>query len=293
MVLRFRLTDTSVLTDSTKYALFMIHINAKGAFEDLGVEKFEFIAALDGTTFAICGGFDKKHFPMSEYKVGVTVPPFHPWCRGCTAPYFEDMKGISTRAARHKDGTEYSVPNDMTYSKWKKTQDEAAEISEKPLKNNGESGIINTEEMLRRKGSAHRRIGSQGQQIIDVPTYNKLTKEFKANGGMIIRGEEAEEHLKKHHAHASYLVSFNTAVISDEATISDVLEEMYHAKQDRLNMFGSVVDKEVRLRREIDAQKYMLELVDKYKIPHDEVETTKRNLKHYEEELEKHLKKGV
>lgn len=147
--------------------------------------------------------------------------------------------------------------------------------------------------MLRRKGSAHRRIGSKGQQIIDVPTYNKLTKEFRKNGGMIIRGEEAEEHLKKRPAHASYLSPLNTAVISDEATISDVLEEMYHAEQDRLNMFGSVVDKEVRLRREIDAQKYMLELVDKYKIPHDEVETTKRNLKHYEEELEKHLKKGV
>ena len=58
-------------------------------------------------------------------------------------------------------------------------------------------------------------------------------------------------------------------------------------------MFGSVADKEVRLRREMDAQKYMLGLVDKYKIPHDEVETTKRNLKHYEEELEKHSKKGV
>ena len=263
------------------------------AYEELGVEEFEIIETLDGTTCEVCGELDGKHFPKSEYKIGVTVPPFHPWCRGCTAPYFEDMKGISTRAARHKDGTEYSVPNDMTYSEWKKTQDEAAEISEKPLKNNGESGIINTEEMLRRKGSAHRRIGSKGQQIIDVPTYNKLTKEFRANGGMIIRGKEAEEHLKISHASASYLVSFNTAVISDEATISDVLEEMYHAKQDRLNMFGSVADTEVYLRREIDAQKYMLGLIDKYKISDDEVETTKKNLKYYKEELKKYLKEEV
>ena len=76
----------------------------------------------------------------------------------------------------------------------------------KPLKNNGESGIINTEEMLRRKGSAHRRIGSNGQQIIDVPTYNKLTKEFRKNGGVIIRGEEAETYLKtvKHTLHILY-----------------------------------------------------------------------------------------
>ena len=162
-----------------------------------------------------------------------------------------------------------------------------------PLKNNGESGTINTEEMFRRKGSTHRRIGSNGQQIIDEPTYNKLTNDFKKNGGIIIRGSQAEEHLKTSHAYASYLTSFNTAIISDEATISDVLEEMYHAKQDRLNMFGSVVDKEVYLRREIDAQKYMLGLIDKYKIPYDEVETTQKNLKHYEEELEKYLKEGV
>ena len=140
------------------------------------------------------GELDGKHFPMKEYKVGVTAPPLHPFCRCCTAPYFEDMKGISTRAARKKDGTSYEVPDDMTYSEWREKQGEAAKKTDKPLKNNGESGIINTKEMLRRKGSAHRRIGSNGQQIIDVPTYNKLTKEFRANGGIIIRGKEAEEH---------------------------------------------------------------------------------------------------
>ena len=58
-------------------------------------------------------------------------------------------------------------------------------------------------------------------------------------------------------------------------------------------MFGSVIDKEVYLRREIDAQKYMLGLVDKYKIPDEEVEVTKKNLKFYEKELEDLLKEGV
>ena len=43
-------------------------------------------------------------------------------------------------------------------------------------------------------------------------------------------------------------------------------------------MFGSVVDKEVYLRREIDAQKYMLSVADKYKIPIKEIETTRKNL---------------
>ena len=97
----------------------------KDAYEELGVEEFEIIETLDGTTCEVCGELDGKHFPKSEYKVGVTVPPFHPWCRGCTAPYFEDMKGLSTRFARDvKTGKAYEVPNDMTYAEWKKTQDE-------------------------------------------------------------------------------------------------------------------------------------------------------------------------
>ena len=93
--------------------------------EELGVEEFEIIETLDGTTCEVCGELDGKHFPQSEYKIGVTVPPFHPWCRGCTAPYFADMKGLSTRFARDvKTGKAYDVPNDMTYAEWKKTQDE-------------------------------------------------------------------------------------------------------------------------------------------------------------------------
>ena len=97
----------------------------KDAYEELGVEEFEIIETLDGTTCEVCGELDGKHFPKSEYKVGVTVPPFHPWCRGCTAPYFADMKGLSTRFARDvKTGKAYEVPNDMTYAEWKKTQDE-------------------------------------------------------------------------------------------------------------------------------------------------------------------------
>ncbi len=97
----------------------------KDAYEELDVKEFEIVETLDGSTCEVCGELDGKHFPQSEYKIGVTVPPFHPWCRGCTAPYFEDMKGLSTRFARDvKTGKAYEVPNDMTYAEWKKKQDE-------------------------------------------------------------------------------------------------------------------------------------------------------------------------
>lgn len=47
-----------------------------------------------------------------------------------------------------------------------------------------------------------------------------------------------------------------------------MLEEIYHAWQDRTDMFTAEYERdEVILRREIDAQNYLFSVVDKYKIP--------------------------
>ena len=58
------------------------------------------------------------------------------------------MKGLSTRAARKKDGTSYEVPDDMTYSEWKEMQGEAAEKADKPLKSDDNSDIINSDSLI-------------------------------------------------------------------------------------------------------------------------------------------------
>lgn len=132
-----------------------------------------------------------------------------------------------------------------------------------------------------------RKIGAQGQEIIDKPTYNKLTRDFKRRGGIIIRGEEAARHLEKQGAYAAYLPGgFDTAYIRDDATVSDVIEEMFHAEQDRRNDYGPILTEEVRLRREIDAQKYLISVEEKYKIPVEEREVTRANLERYKADLE-------
>lgn len=48
----------------------------------------------------------------------MTVPPFHPSCRGTTCPHYDDMDG--ERAARTADGKVYYVPANMKYVDWKK-----------------------------------------------------------------------------------------------------------------------------------------------------------------------------
>lgn len=160
-----------------------------------------------------------------------------------------------------------------------------------------ESYAANREKINAQKRAAwaeqhRRRIGSQGQQIIDKPTYNKITRDFLKHDGIIIRGDEAEQHLKQQGAYASYMAGGNFAFIRDDATVSDVLEEMYHAWQDRTDMFTAEYESdEIILRREIDAQNYLLSVIDKYKIPVEESSVTKRNLEMYENLLEELIEK--
>lgn len=90
--------------------------------KELDVEQFEVVETLDTHTCEFCGSMDGKHFPMSEFQIGVTAPPFHPNCRGCTCPYFGDeFDSVGERAARGEDGKTYYVPADTTYEEWKKS----------------------------------------------------------------------------------------------------------------------------------------------------------------------------
>lgn len=94
----------------------------KDCFAELDVEQFEIVATLDALTSEICQEMDGKHFPMSQWEVGVTAPPFHPWCRSTTVPYFDDeFDSVGERAARDADGKTYYIPADMTYKQWQKS----------------------------------------------------------------------------------------------------------------------------------------------------------------------------
>lgn len=116
IVERFRVSSNKaarlVMTESAYFAAQSQH----DCYKDLDVGEFEVVETLDGHTCDICQGLDGAVFPMSDYEPGVTVPPFHPWCRGCTAPHFPDNYG--ERIARGADGKTYFVPADMKYQDW-------------------------------------------------------------------------------------------------------------------------------------------------------------------------------
>lgn len=92
------------------------------SYKELGVEKYEILATLDLRTSQICRGMDGKIFKVSEFEIGVTAPPFHPYCRTTTIPYDEDVDEFfgksETRAARDNERGYYLVPASMKYQEW-------------------------------------------------------------------------------------------------------------------------------------------------------------------------------
>ena len=83
---------------------------------------------------------DGKVIDKKDYQPGVTVPPFHPNCRGTTCPWFDDMADVGNRIARDNEGEVYYVPPDMTYREWEKTFQEGG--SKKTVAKLTETGIM-------------------------------------------------------------------------------------------------------------------------------------------------------
>lgn len=104
-----------VMTESAAYSSKA----QEQCFKDLDIEKYEIVATLDTSTSEICREMDGKVFPIKDYLVGVTAPPFHPNCRTCPAPYFEDDV-TSMRAMRTEDGKTEYVSANMKYDEWYK-----------------------------------------------------------------------------------------------------------------------------------------------------------------------------
>ena len=165
----------------------------KDCFDDLGVEEYEVVATLDSHTSDICRSMDGKHFPMSEYKAGVTAPPFHVFCRSTTCPWFdEDFGEVGERAARGEDGKTYYVPADMTYGEWKKTFVEGGDKSGlKKVDKIEKDGIIKENS----QGSVKTELHSLG--TIDIDKYKNVTDKRILTNEVIITDNRIEHIIQR------------------------------------------------------------------------------------------------
>lgn len=271
----------------------------KDCFNELDVEQYEIVATLDSHTSDICRGLDGKVFPMKDFEPGNTAPPFHVWCRSTTVPYFDDDFGQpGERAARDEEtGETYYVPGDMTYEEWKKAFVDGGEKNSLNEENGGKlrrtiakdagSGIIK----MYRKGGTHRKLSGVGNKIIDKTTYHKIINPAIKKGADIrIADGEILERLKKENATA---VTYGDVIFfREDATVSDVLEEVHHFYQNKSGLNSQYRQRQRIILNEIDAKEYLLSVADKYNIPKDETELTKKQLQSYKSEMEMLKREG-
>lgn len=150
----------------------------KDCFTELDVEQFEVVATLDSHTSEICQDMDGKHFPMSQWEVGTTAPPFHVGCRSTTIPYFDDDFGsVGERAARGADGKTYYVPANMTYKDWKKAFVDGEKSGLQEVKSD------DTMELKNKIADADSKITDLKKQFSDITegySYDDWFKDFKS-----------------------------------------------------------------------------------------------------------------
>jgi len=156
----------------------------KDAFNSLDVERFEIVATLDSHTSAICQELDGKVFDMKNFEPGITAPPFHPWCRTTTVPYFDD--NFTERAARGEDGKTYYVDSKLNYKDWKKTFVDGG--SKKSLKPNL-SIVKDVEDAISSKKTELTTVDDDIKKLTDEKKkYNEPKfKDFEQQGEIVIR----------------------------------------------------------------------------------------------------------
>ena len=99
--------------------------------------------------------------------------------------------------------------------------------------------------------------------------------------------EEVERHLDSMGAAASNLNDI--LLFRKNVCISEVLEETHHFEQNLMKLNDDKTEPLRSILNEIDAKQYLLDNAEKYKIPRNEIELTKKQLASYRKQLEEML----
>lgn len=171
------------------------------------------------------------------------------------------------------------------------TKEQAAEL-EKRLKLEKElTNVTKSDIIYHRKGKTHRHVSDEGRQVIDKPTYNKITgPAIKKGADIRLADDEWLTHLEKENARA---VTIGKVIyFRPDATVSDVLEEVHHFYQNLCGLNDQYGNAQRTIMNEIDAKKYLLSMTEKYNIPPDEVYETEFWLKKYIKKMEEMKERG-
>lgn len=261
--------------------------------KSMGIDlKQEWLATMDTRT-------RRSHRKLDGEKVDVGGT-FSNGCRypgDPQAPYGEICNCRCTLIAA-VEGVDYSdgkrlsrLPGGMTYDDWKAGKDlDAAEWKKGGKGKAGKKGGTARSKgkaqdaALTRRKPTKAELRREGCKPVNEQLYSSQKNYVERHGGLVIRGDtEWESHLDRFGADAASIG--DTIILRSDATTSEVLEEVFHFKQQRRGDYAEKPSRITRLLRERDAQNYLLSVAKRYNIPERETEQTRSALADYLREL--------
>lgn len=174
------------------------HFMAEGqleAYKEIGIEKYQFVAAFSERTCDTCGGLDGEIIPVSEARAGDNYPPIHAQCR-CTTV----LAGYpsNTRIARDvKTGKNYKVDGNMTYSEWKQSLTAEQKAALKYVDKSVGNDIINIRGggIMKSDENIYRSLGAAGKNYpVKLPNGNhsKFAEGTKITNIKVFAGKDTD-----------------------------------------------------------------------------------------------------
>lgn len=110
------------------------------AYEEIGIKKYQFVAALSELTCDRCGSLDGSVFDTDKAVEGENFPPIHPRCRCVTI--MADVNLTSRIARDPLTGENYKVDGGMMFDEWKNSLSDEQKNALKYVANAEKRGII-------------------------------------------------------------------------------------------------------------------------------------------------------
>lgn len=187
------------------------------AYEELGIDKYVFVATLDSRTSEKCQNHDNKVYNYKDKETGVNFPPLHPNCRSKTRGYLgEEAEKNLKRRARNPISGKTEIIDNMSYKDWIKQYqiDISNRSTVKDLKERAsnskpaiDSGVINGKNIV---GEWKRRHNEFEYDIEDIVNYQGYDGKPK-----VVEYEEFVKHMKESNFYAERTYSANSQEILD------------------------------------------------------------------------------
>lgn len=249
----------------------------KQSFKRNGFVKYEFIA--NSGCCDICSALNGKHFAVDKMMPGENAPPVHPHCR-CSTAAWEDSD-------EYEAWLDY-LGNGGSTEEWNRIKHKKLPES---IEKTAKSDIMSTTNDLYHVTLDRRKVSDSGREICDQATYHKLTNTVIKKGGNIITADD--EWMRYLNERGATAVTIGDSIIfRPDATTTEVVEEVYHFRQNRSGLNVQYSEKQRKVMNEIEAQEYLISVADKYHIPQAEREETKALLEMYINQMEDMKKNG-